>query len=99
MPPCLHPPHLSCLSCRPYSPPHAQVQLVDFRFARRYDGRTYTLCGYPEYLAPELLLGKAHNEGVDMWALGVLVYFMLAGETPFAGVRRMRVGDVGCWST
>ncbi|GAX81252.1 hypothetical protein CEUSTIGMA_g8684.t1 [Chlamydomonas eustigma] len=61
-----------------------QVQLVDFRFARKNEGRAYTLCGNPEYLAPEILQGCSHNESVDMWALGVLIFCLLSGETPFA---------------
>ncbi|KAJ9512342.1 hypothetical protein QJQ45_012886 [Haematococcus lacustris] len=61
-----------------------QVQLVDFRFARRDDGRAYTLCGNPEYLAPEVIESRGHDHTVDLWALGVLLHGLLVGTTPFA---------------
>ena len=68
-------------------------QLVDFGFAKRVpgSGRTYTLCGTPDYMSPELVMGRGYGRGADYWALGVLVYEMITGVTPF-GVGRQR-GD------
>lgn len=59
------------------------LKLVDFGTAKRIEGRTFTLCGSPEYVAPEVLLGKGYNQAVDIWALGVLVYEMAVGFSPF----------------
>lgn len=55
------------------------LKLTDFGFAKYCDSRTYTLCGNPEYLAPEILLNKGHGKPVDWWCLGILIYEMLAG--------------------
>ncbi|KAG5979088.1 hypothetical protein E4U55_005570 [Claviceps digitariae] len=65
------------------------VKLVDFGFAKRlgYKGdhpvETYTLCGTPEYLAPEVIHNKGHTTAVDWWALGILIYEFLTGYPPF----------------
>lgn len=60
------------------------VKITDFGFAKKIDYRTFTLCGTPDYLAPEIILNKGHGKPVDWWALGVLIYEMLAGYPPFS---------------
>jgi serine/threonine protein kinase len=60
------------------------LKLVDFGFAKVVRDKTFTLCGTPEYLAPELVLGRGHDKGVDYWALGILLYEQVAGYSPFA---------------
>ena len=45
--------------------------------------RTYTLCGTPEYFSPELVLGKGYGKGNDYWAVGILIYEIINGFTPF----------------
>lgn len=59
------------------------MKITDFGFAKKIEFKTYTLCGTPEYLAPEVLLNKGHGKGVDWWTLGILIYEMLVGEPPF----------------
>lgn len=59
------------------------IKVTDFGFAKIIDTRTYTLCGTPDYLAPEIILNKGHGKAVDWWAMGVLIYEMLAGYPPF----------------
>jgi len=59
------------------------LKLTDFGFAKYCQTRTYTLCGTPEYLAPEVLLNKGHGKPVDWWTLGILTYEMIAGIDPF----------------
>ena len=57
--------------------------LIDFGFAKHVVSKTYTLCGTPLYLAPEVILNRGHDKGADHWSYGCLVYEMIAGATPF----------------
>eukprot|EP01029_Cantina_marsupialis_P005984 TRINITY_DN1650_c0_g1_i1.p1 TRINITY_DN1650_c0_g1~~TRINITY_DN1650_c0_g1_i1.p1 ORF type:complete len:869 (+),score=216.79 TRINITY_DN1650_c0_g1_i1:141-2747(+) len=60
------------------------IKLIDFGFAKKIEDRTWTLCGTPEYLAPEIVNGKGYDSSVDWWAVGVLLFEMMAGYSPFS---------------
>ena len=67
------------------------LKLIDYGFAKVVKKRTYTICGTPEYIAPEILLNKGHSKPVDWWTFGVLIYEMHAGHAPFADDDPMNV--------
>ncbi|KAF7995712.1 hypothetical protein HCN44_006819 [Aphidius gifuensis] len=72
------------------------VKLVDFGFAKRLDGgrKTWTFCGTPEYVAPEVILNKGHDISADYWSLGVLMFELLTGTPPFTGSDPMKTYNI-----
>ncbi|KAJ6562447.1 kinase-like domain-containing protein [Mycena capillaripes] len=65
----------------------ADIMIADFGLSRVIDEEKLSLltevCGTPGYMAPEIFLDTGHGKPVDVWAMGVVTYFLLAGYTPF----------------
>jgi len=60
------------------------IRIADFGLAKKTK-RTFTVCGTPEYMAPEIILGRGHDQGVDWWAVGVFTFELICGVSPFPG--------------
>ncbi|KAM4567820.1 serine/threonine-protein kinase Sgk2b [Fundulus diaphanus] len=70
------------------------VMLTDFGLCKEgvaVGGTTHTFCGTPEYLAPEVLLGKPYSAAVDWWGLGAVLFEMLSGLPPFYSRSRLEM--------
>ncbi|KAI0077186.1 kinase-like protein [Panus rudis PR-1116 ss-1] len=59
------------------------IKIADFGFAKYCNTTVWTLCGTPDYLAPEIIGNARYNKSVDWYALGVLIFEMLSGLPPF----------------
>ncbi|KAL0274709.1 UNVERIFIED_CONTAM: hypothetical protein PYX00_002773 [Menopon gallinae] len=72
------------------------VKLVDFGFAKKlqHGRKTWTFCGTPEYVAPEVILNRGHDISADYWSLGVLMFELLTGTPPFTGTDPMKTYNI-----
>lgn len=71
---------LADFGCAVHIPPNHIATNTTVNHPKSYENSRYTLCGTPEYVAPEMLLGTGHGLQVDMWALGIFLFECLVGR-------------------
>lgn len=62
------------------------IKMIDFGTSKRMadkGSRTYTIAGTPTYMAPEIVEGRGYSYAVDLWSLGITLYELLCGPTPY----------------
>jgi calcium/calmodulin-dependent protein kinase I len=68
------------------------IKIADFGESKSFkEGSLTTYCGTPDYMAPEIIRGDPYSSEVDVWAVGVITYVMLAGFPPFDGENDVEV--------
>ena len=70
------------------------VKLTDFGLSKVLENendKTFTICGTPQYLAPEVILQKGYDTSIDWWSLGCVLYQMLTGKIPFTIEKGMKL--------
>ncbi|KAI1296526.1 cGMP-dependent protein kinase, isozyme 1 [Halotydeus destructor] len=72
------------------------LKLTDFGFSKilRPGEKTWTFCGTPEYVAPEIILNKGHDQAVDFWSIGILLYELLTGLPPFQSTDPLKTYNI-----
>lgn len=66
--------------------PVGLLKLADFGISKiMSDEMLTTNCGTPVYMAPEIWAGSAYDNKVDVWSVGVVMYYLLSGTHPFLG--------------
>ncbi len=71
----------------------ATLKIADFGFARVLTEATMTdtLCGSPQYMAPEIMQGRRYDAKADLWSVGMILYECVVGKTPFRGRSQMEL--------
>jgi serum/glucocorticoid-regulated kinase 2 len=74
------------------------IKIAEFGIAKKLkdNERTFTFCGAPEYISPEIILGVGHNKSTDWWSLGIAIYEMLFGIPPFYVENTQRMYELIC---
>mmetsp|Transcript_29336 Transcript_29336/g.40532 ORF Transcript_29336/g.40532 Transcript_29336/m.40532 type:complete len:302 (+) Transcript_29336:219-1124(+) len=69
------------------------LKIVDFGFATKIVLKTWSICGTPDYIAPEIIQTVGHSFEADWWSLGVLIFEMLTGIPPFHAKTNQMIYD------
>lgn len=69
------------------------IKLADFGFAKVVQTETSSFCGTPDYIAAEIVAGKPYTKSVDWWSLGVLIFELVSGKTPFGDDNSDKIYD------
>ena len=66
------------------------LKVSDFGLAKAIEANeeSNTMCGTPEYLAPEIVKGRGHDKNVDWWGTGIMIFEMMFGVSPFYNPRK-----------
>ena len=74
------------------------LKIIDFGLAKLYDESklAQTFAGTPEYLAPEMVKEEGHDFAVDWWAIGIIIYELIIGITPFFNKNKQRLMEKIC---